>query len=319
MLQRYTILVAVLGAWLMMAGCASKSQRVDPETARLLVGSQQALYRGELRRAQVLADRAATRQPRLADAHFQRGRVWSVMRQYENAKAAYLQAVSLDPAYHEAWINLGHNASRQLKYYAALRYYEKARMAEPAKVGVHIGRAHASLGDADSAAVAYKQALEADSTNAAAHLWLSVLYKDRGDLPRALQHARQALALNPDDPDYRYVIGAQLLSAGELDEAQSHLQAVVQHQPWHYGALYRLGRVMARREDSDRAERLIARADSIQRLQGDVVRLEEVIRMKPEDPRPWVKMGNLLQEIGRHQEAMQAFRVAETLAASSTP
>jgi hypothetical protein len=30
-------------------------------------------------------------------------------------------------------------------------------------------------------------------------------------------------------------------------------------------------------------------------------------------------MGNLLQEIGRRQEAMQAFRVAETLAASPTP
>lgn len=319
MVRRFPICMVLLGAWLMIAGCASKSQRVDPETARLLVGSQQALYKGELRRAQVLADRAATRRPRVADAHFQRGRVLSVMRQYEDAEEAYLQAVSLDPSYHEAWINLGHNASRQLKYYAALRYYEKAMGPEPAKVGVHIGRAYASLGHADSARIAYEQALEADTSNAAAHLWLSVLYKDQGNLPRALQHARRALALNPDDPDYRYVVGAQLLAAGELDEAQSHLQAVAQHQPWHYGALYRLGRVMARRGDSDRAERLIARADSIQRLQGDVVRLEEVIRMRPEDPRPWVTMGNLLQEIGRRQEAMQAFRVAETLAASPTP
>jgi tetratricopeptide (TPR) repeat protein len=318
MAQRYTILVAVLGAWMVMAGCASKSQRVDAETARFLVGSQQALHKGDLRRAQTFADRAVNRQPRVADVHFQRGRVLSVMKQFDAAEDAYRQAVSLDPTYHEAWINLGHNASRQLKYYAALRYYEKAVAAEPAKVGVSIGRAYASLGKADSAAVAYHRALDADSTNAAAHLWLSVLYKNRGDLSQALEHARRALALDPGNMDYRYVIGGQLLAAGDLEAAQSHLQAVVQRQPWHYGAYYRLGRVMARIGNPDRAERLMARADSIQRLQGDVVRLEEVIRMKPEDPRPWIQMGNALQALGRHQKAMQAFRVAETLA-SPTP
>jgi len=37
-----------------------------------------------------------------------------------------------------------------------------------------------------------------------------------------------------------------------------------------------------------------------------------------EDPEPWVKMGNTLQQLGRHQKARQAFRVAETLSASPT-
>lgn len=309
--------LAALGVWLAFAGCAPEPPAADPATARLLVGSQQALHRGELRAAAALADSAIARRPRLADAHFQRARVLSVMRQYAAAQEAYLQAATLDSDYPEAWINLGHNASRQLQYRLALQYYRKAAAAAPAKVGVYVGRTYASLGEADSAQAAYERALAADAAYAPAHLWLSLLYEDRGDLPQALPHARQALALKPGDPDTRYVLGAQLLTAGDLDEARTHLRAVVRQQPWHYGAHYRLGRILAQQGQSEEALRLMARADSLQRLQSEALRLEEVVRMRPADPRPWIQMGQALEQLGRERAAAEAFRVAETLLASS--
>lgn len=313
---RAAVLGLILAVWLFTAGCASEPKSADPVTARILVGSQQALYRGELRLAEVLADSAANRRPRLADAHFQRGRVLSVMKRFDEAQHAYLKAVSLERGFHEAWINLGHNASRQLQYRAALGYYEQAADSDSAKVGVYVGRTYASLGEADSAQAAYEQALAADSANASAHLWLSLLHKDQGNLQQALHHAQEALALNRDNLDYRYVIGAQLLTMGDLDEAREHLELVARHQPWHYGAHYRLGRIMAQKGHSDEAERLMTLADSLQQLQSEAVRLEEVIRMKPEDSGAWIQLGRTLRQLGRNQDAAQAFRVAEALNAS---
>lgn len=316
----------VLAFCLVLAGCTSDSStvsqqvdQVDESTARLLVGSQQALYRGQLTRAQILADSAVARLPRLADAHFQRARVLSVMNQYDDAEHAYLQAVTLDTSYSEAWINLGHNASRQLQYRKALQYYHKAAKLKPASAGVYLGRTYAALGKADSSQRAYEQVLATDSSSAPAHLWLSVLYKDQGNLSGALQHARRAAALQPENIDYQYVLGSHLLAAGDLDGAREYLEAVARQQPWHYGAHYRLGRIMAQRGEVDEAEAQIALADSLQQLQSEAVRLEEVIRMRPEDPRPWIQKGQTLERLGRHQEAAAAFRIAQTLVESSTP
>jgi tetratricopeptide (TPR) repeat protein len=307
---------ALIVAVLIIFSCSKDAPPVDPDTARLLVGSQQALYRGNLSSARILADSAVVRAPNLPDAHFQQARLLSAMRQYDAAEQAYLRAVRLDADYHEAWINLGHNASRQLRYRDALQYYLEAAEAEPAKLGVYIGRTHVSLGNADSALAAYQGALAADSTNAPAHLWLSLLLKDQGKIDQALKHSQRALALEPGNIDYRYVLGAQLFTAGQLDAAKAHLIAVTEEQPWHYGAHYQLGRIMAQTGQAEEALRLSAHADSLQRLQGEAVRLEELIRMNPSNRDRWIQLGQIQQQLGRNQEAAQSFRVAESLTRS---
>lgn len=57
---------------------------------------------GRLQAARALADSAVQRAPRLSDAHFQRGRVLSELRQFETAGEAYRTVLDLSPEYRGA-------------------------------------------------------------------------------------------------------------------------------------------------------------------------------------------------------------------------
>jgi Flp pilus assembly protein TadD len=102
------------------------------------------------------------------------------------------------------------------------------------------------------------------------------------------------------------------MSAGKSEEAVRYLEEVVEERPWHHGAHYKLGRGLAQAGRSYEAQRYLARADTLQQLQSDIVRQRELIHMTPDNPKHWLKLGNMLQRAGRQQEAESAFRVARS-------
>jgi tetratricopeptide (TPR) repeat protein len=307
-----SVKIGLLTGLVVLAGCTTGPERPDQATARLLVHSQQAMHQGRVRTALFLADSAARRAPQVADVHFQRGRVLSELKRFDQARVAYKKAVGFDPDHAQAWLNLGNNASRQQQYRQAISFYQKAQGGYPVRARISRGRAYNSLGEWDSAEQAFQQALEADSTSASAHAWLSLLLEDRSELDSALHHSRRALRLEPHNVDYKYFLGAQLMSAGKSEEAVRYLEEVVEERPWHHGAHYKLGRGLAQAGRSYEAQRYLARADTLQQLQSDIVRQRELIHMTPDNPKHWLKLGNMLQRAGRQQEAESAFRVARS-------
>jgi tetratricopeptide (TPR) repeat protein len=271
------------------------------------------MRRGNVRAAFALADSAARRQPRLADVHFQRGRMLSKMKRFGEAEKAYRKALALRSDYPGAWLNLGNNASRQRQYRQALSFYRKAQATHPAKAKVLMGRTYASLEKADSAKSAYRKALAVDSTNTQAHIRLSLLLEKKGQLQTALRHSRRALNLEPENIDYQYIYGAQLVKTGQAKAAMPYLEAVIEKRPWHYGAHYRLGRALALSGQPEEAKRYMVEADSLQQLQSDISRQRELIQMQPSDPKHWRKLGEMLSRLGRPQKAQRAYRKARSL------
>lgn len=284
---------------------------VDDTTVSMLVQSQQALQQGVLRKALALADSVVERAPRLPDAHFQRGRVLSDLKRFDEAETAYREVLALDPSYQGVWFNLGNNAYRRQNFEEALQYFQNEREQHPsADTFVEIGKSYGAIGKPDSAEQAYRQALEGDSTHAAAHARLGQLYEEEGDLESALPHSRKALELEPDNVNYRYVVGTQLFQLNRHEEAVEHLRAVLDARPWHQGAHYNLGQALIRLGRQDEGERYLTEADSLEERQREIERLESVAQDEPEAPERWTRLGDAYREAGRLSDAREAYSVA---------
>jgi tetratricopeptide (TPR) repeat protein len=286
-------------------------QEVDDTTVSMLVQSQRALKQGGLRKALALADSVVQRAPRLADGHFQRARVLSELKRFDEAEEEYRKVLSLDPQYQGAWFNMGHNAYRRQNYEAALGYFQKEHERHPsADALVEIGKTYDRRGEPDSARRAYEEALSMDSTHAEAHARLGQLYEEEGELETALEYSRRALELDSSNVNYRYVVGSQLFQLDRYEAAIDHLKSVIADRPWHQEAHYNLGQALVRTGRQDLGKKYLAESDSLDEQQREIERLESVAKDEPGNADRWRKLGEAYREAGRLQDAQQAYGIA---------
>lgn len=285
---------------------------LDPVTARYLQAGSAALDVYQYEAALAYADSAERRRPSTPDVAFLRGRVYAEMADLERSDSLYRQVLALAPEYPGAWNNLGNNTFRQKRYSEAIAYYRKELEREPAPIPWRgIGRAYVELGRGDSARYALEQALEIDSTYAPAHFNLALIYEDEGELGAALDHARQAWRLSPDDFDYRYLMASLLVKTREqVEEAVPHLQAVIEHWPWHHASHYNLGQAYLQMGRQAEGKALIEQSEKLRAREVKVQNFSGVAQSKANDPMAYAALGSALRRSGRLEDALRAYRVA---------
>ncbi len=111
----------------------------------------------------------------------------------EDAPAAYLRAIELDPQHSDAHVNIGRLMHEAGEYQTAELHYNKAMTAEPDNVlaAFNLGTLLEDMGRIQDAISAYKKA----SSFADAHYNLSRLYELVGQHNEALKHLKTYRAL----------------------------------------------------------------------------------------------------------------------------
>ena len=295
-----------------------KNPGIDPAVAGLIFQAETAFRNGYYNAALAITDSSLVNSPHSADIHFLRGRVFTKLARLNEAEVAYRTVLSLNPNYQGAWFNMGTNSIRQDDLPAAIAHYKSEMLLYPsARTMVQIGRAYADLGKIDSATFAYEDAIKTDSNNAAAYMRLGHLYKDRGDITKAIEYATIGLDLDPENLDYKYIIGSLLLLNEEPKASLPFFRAVTSKRPWHYWAHHNLGQALYRIGDETQGQHYMDMAKELQKGIQEVENWRNLANMNPDQLMLWVNLGNSLKNMGRIQEAKDAFLVALSISPMS--
>jgi tetratricopeptide (TPR) repeat protein len=144
------------------------------------------------------------------------------------ATICYREAIAIDPAYAEAYNNLGSVLSQQSDFDGAIDSCRKALALKPTLVQAHI-----NLGNA---------------------------LRSKGALDEAIDAFRAALVLSPELPDIHNNYAILLHELGRLDEALASLRKCVSTEPWFAHAWANLGLVLQDQGQFDEAEACFRKA-----------------------------------------------------------
>ena len=307
------LIVASLCLFFIFSSC-QKKLGIDPDVAALIFQAESAYRGGYYNAALTLSDSAITINPNVADVYFLRGRVFTKLARLEKAETSYLRVLQLDPNYQGAWFNIGTNSLRQDKLPAAISYYKKEQQIHPsAKTMVQIGKVYADIGNVDSATYAYEKAIEIDTKNASAYMRLGHLHKDSGDITKAIKYTTSGVNLDPENLDYKYFMGSLLLLNGEPEASIPFFRSVTNKRAWHYWAHHNLGQAYFRIGSTVEGQLFMDKAKELQKGVQEVENWRNLANMNPDQFMLWVNLGNSLNNMGRVEEAKDAFLVALSL------
>ncbi len=312
---RRTIFYALLSGIALIIGACSRHQTewrpVDPRVRALLLQAEQALQRYDFARALALADSAARYDPDEPAIYFLQGRLYAEMAQFDRAEVAYQKVLQRNPHFRGIWHNLANLKARQHRFQEAIGLYQKELQRYPgAPTWQAMARAYRELGLIDSAAYAYQQALQLDSTYVPAYIGMTQLLDSEGRFAEALTYAQQAQALEPDNPETNYLLGELLMKNGRFAEALPYLQRVVAAWPWHASAHYSLGQALLRVGQREEGEAALQHYEQLRKLNAQVQMMEEAVRTTPNNPYAFAALGAALRRSGRYEEAMRAYTIA---------
>ncbi len=137
----------------------------------------------------------------------------------------FREATRLNPAYDEAWMQLGKTYFEQRQFDPAIEALGHVTEASPAarEANFYVGLAAYSLGDFSRAQSAFsfvsaRLPLTEIENN------LGIVTARLGDQKKAIERLQRAAQQDPSDPDYHFNLAVVLYRSGNVDEAKHQLQ-----------------------------------------------------------------------------------------------
>jgi predicted TPR repeat methyltransferase len=159
---------------------------------------------------------------------------------------------------------------------------------------VREGAARQSIGDDQGALALYRQALDLEPEEPNATHLIGIIARQRGDLEAALTLSGRAVAAHPDSPVFLAARGATLAEAGRLEEAVTTLLRVAELRPRDAVSRRNLGQALS----------------ALGRVGEAIPHLREAALLAPHDPEAQLALAHGLREAGAPEAAAEAARRA---------
>ena len=161
----------------------------------------------------------------------------------------------------------------------------------PPEYDVLVYQDHLAEGRPQEAIAALERAIEKDETSPLLHRMMAEILARTGDLDRAVEHARRARELAPDDPDVRSIL-AQLYRIQQNSGDAEKLLLDAQGHPIDDDSAWLLYQIYLEANDFDKGL-------SIARWMTE---------RKPDEPRGWIALANVYEKQEKPLEAEKALR-----------
>ena len=220
----------------------------------------------------------------------------------------------------------GLKALNEEKYEEAAQAFQQAVEADPEDYGArfHLALAHSLLGDSAEAIAGYEKVLELKPRLYEAELNLGLLLLDQKDPRRAIPHLESAVEEKPKEFRPNYYFAEALYESGDLARAEQHYKAAAALDPQSAATQAGLARAISKQGRLEEAAvhyRRAAELDADYRtallelasLFEEENRLPEAIdlyRQFQDDPAVGERLGQLLLETGRLEEAVPQLQAA---------
>ncbi len=188
-------------------------------------------------------NQAIQRNPNDAQAHNNRGSVYSEQENYAAALADFNQAIKLNPNYVNAYSNRGVVYGKQGNYAAALADLNQAIKLNPnyANAYYNRGNVYYKQGNYDAALADYNQAIQSNPNDAQAYNNRGGVYSEQGDYNAALVDYNQAIELNPNDVEFYNNRGIVYGKQENYEAALADFNQAIKLNPSNAGAHYEPG------------------------------------------------------------------------------
>jgi tetratricopeptide (TPR) repeat protein len=215
---------------------------------------------------------------------------------------------------------------------AWVEYQASNGLKPSAEAEVGMGNIALRLGRKDLARTEYEQAMQTDPHSSAAGRQLALLKYDQGDVVGANSELTHALTMNPHDSDAAKALielwqnqvsrvpGANshlglaraYQVAGDLQSAQAEYRTVVQMDPNnpHLAAARQSFKLALARQEAQHNEDAAHTLESQGAVAAALEKMDEAVKLNPQDADMRVYQGYLLEKLGRFGEARQAYMTA---------
>ncbi|MCY3740490.1 MAG: tetratricopeptide repeat protein [Candidatus Poribacteria bacterium] len=199
--------------------------------------------------------RAIELNPKLAEVYNNRGIVYAEKGELDCAIDDYEKAIELDPKFAEAYSNRGATYSEKSEFDRAIADCNKAIELNPKLANAYNGRstAYRAKGEFDRAIADCNKAIELNPKLANAYNGRSTAYRAKGEFDRAIADCNKAIELNPKLANAYCGRSAAYGAKGEFDRAIADCNKAIELNPKLADAYSNRGNVHHKRGKIDKA------------------------------------------------------------------
>lgn len=139
----------------------------------------------------------------------------------------------------------GNKLLEEKKYDEAVAAFQEAIALAPASWGYHfnLGLAYKKLDKPGEALTSFRKAVELNAESYSANKELGEALAKGDAFKEAVPYYEKAVALSPDDPDAHFNLGACLMNEGRSDEALTGFLKTIELNPDYVDAYYQIGTI----------------------------------------------------------------------------